>query len=211
MSKPTVHGPGFSTYVRSIRIALAEKGVDYDMQEFNFLEGWPQGYEKLQPFMKVPAFTHDGFDLYESSAILRYVDEGFEGPALQPTAAVDRARMNRVMSIIDNYAYDALITRIFVPRAVVPMLGGETDESIIEGAKADAQRALSVLDGHLDEGEFFAGDSCTLADILALPVIHYTSQTPDGQALLTNAPAVSAWLARMNERASVESTLPQLG
>jgi glutathione S-transferase len=43
MSNPTLHGPGFSTYVRSVRITLAEKGVVYDLNEFNFLEGWPDG------------------------------------------------------------------------------------------------------------------------------------------------------------------------
>ena len=211
MSKPTLYGPGFSTYVRSIRIALAEKGVDYDLEEFNFLEGWPDGYEKRHPFMKVPAFAHDGFDLYETPPILRYVDEAFEGPALQPAGVVNRAEMERVISIIDNYAYSALITRTFIPRAVIPMLGGETDESVIEGAKQEAGRAVSVLNTLIGGSGFFAGDSCTLADIHTLPVIHYAAQIPDGQALLSKAPALSNWLTMMNERSSVSSTVPQLG
>jgi glutathione S-transferase len=59
MSSPTLHGPGFSTYTRSVRITLAEKGVAYDLHEINFLEGWPDGYEKLHPFTKVPVFEHD--------------------------------------------------------------------------------------------------------------------------------------------------------
>jgi glutathione S-transferase len=211
MSKPTLYGPGFSTYVRSCRIALAEKGAEYEMQEFNFLEGWPEGYEKRQPFMKVPAFTHEGQNVYETSAILRYIDEGFEGNSLQPSAASERAAMNCVMSIIDCYAYDALITRTFIPRAVVPMLGGETDESIIEGAKDDALKSITVLNGLVTEAGVFAGNSFSLADALVLPVLHYASQIPEGQALLADAPALSAWLGRMNERDSVKNTMPQFG
>ena len=66
MAKPTLHGPAFSTYVRSVRITLAEKGVAYDLHEINFLEGWPDGYEKLHPFMKVPAFEHNDLTFYET-------------------------------------------------------------------------------------------------------------------------------------------------
>ena len=56
MAAPVVFGPAFSTFVRSVRIALIEKGVDYRLEEFNFLEGWPDGYERRHPFKKVPAF-----------------------------------------------------------------------------------------------------------------------------------------------------------
>ena len=133
-----------------------------------------------------------------------------EGPALQPSDPAARARMNVAMAVLDNYAYGALITRMFIPRAVVPMLGGETDEAVIEGAKADAAQSVSVLNGMLDGG-YFAGDACSLADLHVLPVMHYASQIPEGQALLGDAPALSGWLDRMNQRDSARSTVPQLG
>ncbi|HSR73041.1 MAG TPA: glutathione S-transferase N-terminal domain-containing protein, partial [Kiloniellales bacterium] len=76
MDDPIVYGPGFSTYTRSARLALEEKAVAYHLEEINILEGAGQTPEHLarQPFGKVPAFEHDGFRLYETAAIMRYVD-----------------------------------------------------------------------------------------------------------------------------------------
>ncbi len=211
MAKPTLYGPGFSTFVRTCRITLLEKGVEHDHEEFNFLEGWPEGYEKRHPFMKVPAFSHDGMDLHETSAICRYVDEAFDGPALQPADARGRAHMNRVISVVESYAYAPMITSTFIPRAVVPMLGGSTDESVVEAAKPDVERAAQVLDGYLAGGEYLAGGAVTLADFFALPVLFYMSQIPEGQAMLSSRTALAAWLERMSARASAAATVPQLG
>ena len=47
-------------------------------------DGIPAWYTDLHPFGRMPAFEHDGFRLFETAAISRYVDEAFAGPALQP-------------------------------------------------------------------------------------------------------------------------------
>lgn len=211
MTRPTLYGPGFSTFVRTCRITLIEKGVGYDLEEFNFLEGWPEGYEQRHPFKKVPAFSHEGMDLHESSAICRYVDEAFAGPALQPSDAKARAHMNRVVAVVESYAYGPMITNTFIPRAVVPMLGGTTDESLIEAAKPAVTLAAQVLDSYLSGREYLSGEDPTLADFFALPVLHYFSQIPEGQAVLSGTQALSSWLERMNARESVGATVPQLG
>src|SRR5918994_5343444 len=74
MADVTLYGIPISTYVRSVRMALAEKGVSYDL-----VEGWADHPEiaKRQPFGKIPAFRHGDFELYEAFAIARYVDEAF--------------------------------------------------------------------------------------------------------------------------------------
>ena len=211
MSKPTLHGPGFSTYVRSVRITLAEKGVEYDFNEFNFLEGWPDGYEKLHPFMKVPAFEHDGLALYETPAILVYINAAFDGPALLPEQPAMRAKTLQAVNVVDNYAYDAIITRTFIQRALVPKLGGESNEAMIEDAQGDCQRAISVLDAMVSGQDYFGGDNVSLADFHVTPVLHYASQIPEGQTLLSQAPALTAWMERMSARDSIASTVPSLG
>ena len=211
MSNPTLHGPGFSTYVRSVRITLAEKGVVYDLNEFNFLEGWPDGYENLHPFKKVPVLEHDGITLYETPAILTYIDAAFDGPALLSEKPAECAKSLQTIGIVDSYAYNALITRTFIQRAVVPMLGGTTDESMIEGARGDCERVISVLNGRVTGQDYFGGDSVSLADCHVVPVIHYTGQIPEGQALLSKAPALTAWMERMSSRDSVSSTVPSMG
>lgn len=190
---------------------MAEKGVDYDLHEINFLEGWPDGYEKLHPFTKVPAFEHDGLTLYETPAIMVYINAAFDGPALLPEQPAGRAKTLQAINVVDNYTYDPLITRTFVQRAMVPMLGGQTDEAMIEGAKSECERAVSALDAMLAGQDYFGGDSASLADFHVVPVMHYASQVPEGQALLGNAPALAAWFERMNKRDSVSSTIPSMG
>ncbi len=109
-------------------LVLEEKGVDYDLVEVDALQGANRTPEHLarHPFGKVPAFEHDGFALYETDAIARYVNESFPGTDLVPADARSRARMTQAIGIIGNYAYPCLITQIFIQRAVMPMLGNPT-------------------------------------------------------------------------------------
>ena len=94
-SKVILYGALYSVYVRIARLALEEKGVAYQLSEVDiFAEGGPPpGHLARQPFGRIPAFEHDGFELYETGAIARYVDEAFEGPALQPTEPRARAHL----------------------------------------------------------------------------------------------------------------------
>lgn len=95
MAKPVIYGPAYSTYARTVRLALEEKGADYDLVEVDILSGVNQTPEHLarHPFGKVPAFEHDGLALYETDAIIRYVNEAFRGTDLVPSDAAGRARM----------------------------------------------------------------------------------------------------------------------
>src|SRR6516164_488756 len=107
MSDPIVYGPNYSTYARSARLALEEKGVPYRLEEVGLIQGETTrpAHLKRHPFARVPAFEHDGFPLYETAAIERYVDETFPGPKLQPEEPKRRARMTQIVSVIDAYAY----------------------------------------------------------------------------------------------------------
>ena len=134
MTDPILYGPGYSTYVRSSRLALEEKGVHYQFEEFDFFQGMPAEQLERHPFGKVPAFQHDDFQLYETTAILRYVDEAFPGPSLQPETPRQRARMTQILSIIDGYGYGPMIGDIVIQRVVMPMMGNESDEAAISAA-----------------------------------------------------------------------------
>ncbi len=80
-----LHGYRYSVYQRIARLTLAEKGVAYEQVEVNpFAPDVPAAYLALHPFGRVPTLVHDGFALYETAAITRYVDRTFPGPALQP-------------------------------------------------------------------------------------------------------------------------------
>ena len=92
-SEVELHGMDFSVYVRIARLALAEKGVPYRLVPLNpFAEDPPDPNKELHPFGKMPVLRHDGCLIYETQAIVRYIDEGFSGPRLLPSGALDRAR-----------------------------------------------------------------------------------------------------------------------
>ena len=212
MATVTLHGPGFSTYVRAARLALEEKGVDYEMDEFNFIaDGMPAEQLARQPFGKVPALTHDGFVLYEVCAIGRYVDEAFDGPALQPSDPQGRARVTQICGILDSYTYGPAVSNIVIQRLVVPMMGGDPDEAAIEAAVPEARKAMEVLNEMLDGRNHLVGDAVSLADLHLVPIYDYFCQTPEGEGILDSTPALRRWWYAISSRDSVTKTTPQLG
>jgi glutathione S-transferase len=213
MAKPVIYGPTYSTYARTVRLALEEKGVDYDLVEVDLLQGGHQTPEHLarQPFGKVPAFEHDGFALYETDAILRYIDETFPGTDLMPADRRARARMNQALSIIGSYAYPSMIGQIFIQRALMPMLGNASDEAAVAAALPKAETCLKALEQLIDGNRYLAGDQLSLADLLLAPVYDYLSQTPEGQKLLQGTPKLRRWWEELRTRPTVARTRPALG
>ncbi len=212
MATVTLHGPGFSTYVRTARLALEEKGVDYELEEFNFIaDGMPEAHLARHPFGKVPALTHGDFVLYEVCAIGRYIDEAFEGPALQPADAKGRARVTQIGSIIDSYTYPPALGSIVIQRLVTPMLGGTPDEAAIAEALPKADKAMQVLNDMIMERSHLVGDALSLADLHLVPIYDYFMKTPEGERVLDGTPGLRRWWSAISARPSVKKTEPQLG
>lgn len=208
MGVPVVHGARYSTYVRSVLLALAEKGVDYALNEVDVFHGAGAGPEHLarQPFGKIPVLEHDGFALYETAAILRYVDEAFDGPALQPAEPRGRARMMQAIGVLDSYAYRTLVWDIFVESSEGRTRAGGPDEAKIAAAVPKAATCLAALAALLAEGPHFGGARPSLADLHAVPIFAYFRLTPEGGQLLAGAPSLARWWGLMSGRASVQAT-----
>ncbi len=212
MATVTLHGPGFSTYTRSARLALEEKGVDYELNEINFIaDGMPAEQLARHPFGKVPALTHDGFGIYEVCAIGRYVDEAFDGPALQPADPQGRAQVTQICSILDSHTYGPAISNVVIQRLVVPIMGGTPDEAVIEAAVPEVGTAMGVLNGMLGERNHLVGDAVSLADLHMVPIYDYLSKTPEGETILQSTAGLRHWWDGISGRDSVTKTTPQLG
>src|SRR5436305_1434661 len=98
-----VHGVVGSPYLRGVLLGLEERGVAYRLNPIPLGEHLKEPHLSRHPFGRVPAFEHDDFRLYETQAILRYIDAVFPGPSLQPTDARQAARMNQLMGVTDCY------------------------------------------------------------------------------------------------------------
>src|SRR5579872_4306519 len=112
MSDMVLWGFDGSTYVRTVKMVLAEKGVtEFKQVQLNVLKGDPKTPEHLKrhPFGKVPVLDYNGTRILETTAIVRYLNDVLPGKSLVPATPEDRARMDTVVSIIDSYGYGALI------------------------------------------------------------------------------------------------------
>ena len=205
MAEVTIYGVPQSSFVRVARMACAEKGVDYTLEI-----AAPNSPEILahNPLGKVPAFKHGDVELYETSAIARYIDEAFDGPKLQPDDTVARARMNQWISAVNDSYDTSMIRHVVIQRLVVPSRGGTPDEEVVAAALPKIDTQLKVADQNLAENDYLAGAELTLADLFMVPVIFYFGVTPEGKERLPNYPNLERWLKLMCDRPSFAATQP---
>jgi glutathione S-transferase len=209
MAHPIVYGPAGSTYVWSARLALAEKGVTHELVDVPFGAFREEPHLSRQPFAKVPAFEHDGFALYETQAIMRYVDERFAGTPLQPEDVHEWSRMNQIIGIVDAYARPSIAGAILFNRFLVPrFLGGTPDEAAIAAALPLAHQCLSEIDRLMEDHRFLASDHVSLADLMVIPLLYYFSKVPDGLAPTAEHPKLQGWIRHMETRQSFQVTIP---
>ncbi|WP_371348052.1 glutathione S-transferase family protein [Ancylobacter sp. IITR112] len=208
-ARPRVFGTADSVYVRIVRLALIEKGVDHTLVSVDPFapEGLPPAYRARHPFGRIPAFENDGFHLYETGAITRYIDEAFAGPPLMPDEVRLRARASQIISLADAYAYRPLVWGVYVERMEKPAQGEQTDEARLAAALTEADTCLAALIALMEGGPFLAGVRLSLADLHLAPMVSYFQQAPEGAARLAAHPGLAAWWARMIARPS----LRQLG
>jgi len=208
MSDPVLYGLSRSVYTRIARLALEEKGVRYTLEEVEIFDsaGAPAEHRARQPFGRIPAFEHDGFMLYETDAITRYVDEAFTGTRLQPQTPQARARMNQIIGIVDSYAYRPMVWGVFAARIVAPRAGTAVNETIVAEAMAKSRTCCLALEAILGGNRYFTGTELTLADLHALPILLYFSLTPEGAAVFATHPRLRAWLDNVAARPSVQRT-----
>lgn len=208
MARPIVYGASASTYVWSVRLALAEKGEAHDFVDLQFDAIHQEPHLLRHPFGKVPAFEHDDFVLYETQAIMRYVDERFASAPLQPTDLHEFSRMNQIMGIIDAYAAPSIGFGILFNRLYAPRVGLPVDEDAVTAALPQAKLCMSEIARLAGDQDFLAGERISLADLMALPLLHYFARVAEGQTMLADQPSLRTWLTRMQERQSFQVTKP---
>lgn len=206
-----LHGYQYSVYAWIVRFALHEKGIGYRWVEVNpFATDLSADYLAMHPFGRVPTVVDGDFLLFETGAITRYIDEGFEGPPLQPSTPRARARVSQIISIVDSYLYWPLVRQVFSHGVMGPRIGRPSDPSEYQRGLAAAPRILQALDSLAAGGSFLAGDTLTLADIHLAPMMSYFTSAKDGFDLLEQHEALYAWWATMSLRQAFAETTPQL-
>jgi glutathione S-transferase len=208
MSDITLWGFDGSTYVRTVKMLLAEKGVTQIKQiPLNVLKGEPKAAEHLQrhPFGKVPVLDHDGMRLLETTAITRYLDNVLPGKSLIPQAAKDRARMDMVIGIIDSYGYGALVGGVAAYHLFPDFVGGKND-AMRQADMATGRKVIEFVMETKGSSPFIAG-ALSLADLYLAPILFYVSLTPDKNALF-DVEGFADWWTRIQALPSYKATQP---
>lgn len=200
-----------STYVRTVKTLLAEKGVrDYEQAQINVLAGEPRSEEHRQrhPFGKVPVLDHDGLRIIETAAICQYLNSVLPGPSLIPDDPRQRARMDMTTAMIDAYGYGSIIGGVVAYHLFPDFVGGKNAERHRQGLATGKTVVSEVMT--LKGGDpWIAGSAPSVADFYLAPIVFYLTLTPHKDDFLA-LEGMGEWWARVSDRDSVKSTQPQL-
>lgn len=226
---------GSSVCAAKVRLALAEKGVEWESRYVDLLAGeqfYPE-FLKLNPRAAVPVLVHDGAVITESSVICEYVDDSFRGPPLKPPAPLGQARMRLWTKLVDEEVHPAVrpLTYVTTHRHAILARGRQAVEEHIaadpdplwrarkrrwieDGFDApDVAEALGTfarmvrdMDAALANSEWLAGESWSLADGALTPYANRLEML--GLARLWNrAPHFARWFEAVRARPSFDPAL----
>lgn len=202
MTQYTLYGPTLSTYVRTVRMVLAETNTPYDLKAVDIFSDRDPDYLAKHPFGKVPTLEVDGEALYETSAIVEYLDTVVGDRAFTPADPMGQAHMRQIMAIVDSYLYAPAISTITIQRLIVPSKGGQPDEDAVAAAIPKAKTALEAIEAIASCSPYLLGPTITLADFYLMPVMLYLSKTPEFAAVTSDIPQLNAWWAEISQRPS---------
>jgi glutathione S-transferase len=202
-----VHSIPGSPYGRAVLMTLEEKGFPYRFAQVAPGATRESAHLARHPFGRVPVLEHGDFSLYETQAILRYLDRILPSPALTPTGPKEAARMDQLMNITDWYFFQRVCNPIAFQRVVGPAVMGITpDEAVIAEAMPRAHVVFGEVARLLGEQPYLAGAALSLADILLAPQVDFFANIPEWPALTGAHANLVAWLSRMDARPSMMAT-----
>jgi glutathione S-transferase len=182
-------------YVQRAAIVLAEKNVPFERADID-LENKPDWFLKISPRGKVPLLKVGGEVLFESAAIVEYLDET-EEPRLHPNNPVSKARHRAWMEF-----GSAILADIWT-------LETTADRAAFDNAVAALKDKFAKVEAELGEGRYFAGDVFSIVDAVFAPVFRYFDVFDEiaDLGMFDGLPRVRAWRADLAQRASVRNAV----
>jgi glutathione S-transferase len=197
-----LHYHPLSTYSRRVRIACAEKQIPHELVAVDMAarKHREQPYLSLNPYGRVPTLEEDGFVLYESTAILNYLEATRPTPPLAPSDPRGRALVDMHMKLCDLQLTRHAGTIVF-PKRFLPKERWNT--AAMAEAKAEIEKHLAILDKHLAGRTYLVAEQFSLADVCYAPFVEFMPLME-----IAPPPAVAAWSERLLARPSAVATRP---
>jgi glutathione S-transferase len=192
-----------STFARRVRMQLLEKDLPHELVALDMAAGahrQPE-YRALNPYGRVPTLVDGELVLYESNAILCYLEAAHPQPPLLPRGLQDRARVDMHMRLCDvqmgRHAGAILFPKRFLPRE-------RWNLEAIAAAKVEVEKHCDILERELSGREYLVAGQFTLAEIAYAPFLQFLALME-----ITPQPAVAAWAQRILARPSARATVPE--
>ena len=197
-----LHYHPLSTFARRVRIAIQEKSLPIDLVEVEMpkrAHHTPE-YLALNPYGRVPTLEEDGFVLYESSAILDYLELTHPEPALVPKDPQGRARVAMHVKLCDLQMSRQTGAIIF-PKRFLP--NDRWDQAVMGQARTEIEAHLAIVEHELIGKTWMVDDAYSLVEVAYTPFVEFLPLME-----ITPPPAVDAWVQRMQARPSAQQTRP---
>jgi glutathione S-transferase len=205
-----VYGASLSPFVRKVQVVLAEKGLDYKLDQVNPFSPPPE-FASISPLKRVPVFRDTDVPepntLPDSSIICDYLEHKFPTPALYPADPFKRARALWFEEYADSQMAQNLVRAFFFERIVKKMIRQETDEAVCEKAKSKTMPAVfDYLEKEIGNNEFLIGGKFSIADIsicTMLVNLEHAGEPVDA----AKWPRLAAYAKRVHARPSFKSLI----
>ena len=172
-----------------VRLLFAHLGIEYERQELSVIDrsNRAEVIGELNPGLRVPTLVlGDGRALAESDAILWYFADGTQ---YLPEDRFERAQVLQ-WCFFEQYSHEPYIAVARFWR----IAGIEPPAAELEAKQRGGEAALTAMERHLTNREFFVGDRYSIADIA---LYAYTHVSPEGGFELEPYPAIREWLVRV--------------
>lgn len=191
-----------STFSRRVRIALVEKGIEVETVEADKAARGKPEFRALNPYGRIPTLVDGGLVLYESSAILQYLEDVHPEPPLLPSDPAGRALAAMHVKICDlEFTPHAIV--IQRPKRMEPE--STWDRKAFAAASERIARHYPVLERQLDGREYLVAEQFTHADLAYLPFLQFHQMLE-----VELPPNVAAWTERLLARPSARATAPTM-
>lgn len=227
---------GNSACAAKVRLALAEKGLDWESHYIDIFKGeqFSPEYARINPKCVVPTLIHDGKIIRESSVICEYADEAFPDCPIRPNDAFDRARMRVWTKAVDEMYHPATSVVTFAAAHRYTMLDKPADErerllqEIPDPARRETkrqsiefgfdfpaaaagllvyQKMINDMEQALSENEWLAGDTYSLADAALTIYVNRLSVLSMSGIWEGRCPKVTDWWERVRTRSSFKPSV----
>lgn len=195
-----IHGHPHCTYTRQVLLTLAEKRVEAELALVDLATGEHKHAAHLarHPYGKVPVLELDGRFLYETGAIVRFLDALLPGVSLMPADLLARAQVDRWLSIEAAYVGPA-VWNIMSQLVIAPMFGQQPDGQLVQQGRGELSQTLDLVEHALRSERYLAGDAFSLADIAFIPTMQFLEDVRLYE-LIGERPALASWWSGVSMR-----------